>query len=402
MANVTFFASTSQFESEFQRCCKQYDNLDMYIAWIGDPKNVIPFEYIHLLKSINAVVGISFCQSHPDGIKLLMDLTTDLRIAKENILYHPKVYIFSSKNKKEVFIGSSNFTYQGFYKNNEANVLIGGSANDKEIKSLEHDLQKWKSKEHSIKPDEQWLAKYTERYNKRRRKIKEAGLDDETEKEEETSSSSAWLAVAAWDIYMKKVLKGLRNHTTRYEESLKWKLDLFKIFNKELPLPFKVEYFKDLEKRKLIGGMNPYGWLGHVAASGDFRRMLKNGTSIEHKTIAASVNSIASLSYPLDYKKLNRILDSLVELGPTMKVWGRLLALVRPDLFCTISAPTVRRNISNLLDTSEKHFEGVEGYLMLIRLIHASPWFNSKIPTDKTEIEIWKKRVAFLDVVFYD
>lgn len=402
MSNVSFLANSHDFEKEFQRCCKQYDHLDMYIAWIGDPKNVIPFEYIHFLKSINAVVGISFCQSHPDGIKLLMDLTTELRIAKEDILYHPKVYIFSGKSKKEVFIGSSNFTYQGFYKNNEANVLIGGSANDKEIKSLENDLQKWKSKEHSIKPDEQWLAKYTERYNKRRRKIKEAGLDDETEKEEETSSSSAWLAVAGWDIYMKKVLKGLRNHTTRYEESLKWKLNLFKTFNKELPLPFKVEYFKDLEKRKLIGGMNPYGWLGHVAASGDFRRMLKNGTSIEHKTIAASVNSIASLSYPLDYKKLNRILDSLVELGPTMKVWGRLLALVRPGLFCTISAPTVRRNISNLLDTSEKHFEGVEGYLMLIRLIHASPWFNSKIPTDKTEIEIWNKRVAFLDVVFYD
>ena len=84
-----------------------------------------------------------------------------------------------------------------------------------------------------------------------------------------------------------------------------------------------------------------------------------------------------------------------------MKVWGRLIAIVRPDLFCTISAPQVRKNIANTLGKSEKYFEEVDGYLMLIQLIHSSPWFNSKAPVKKNEIEIWKRREAFLDVVFY-
>lgn len=402
MSNVSFLANSHDFEREFQRCCKQYDNLDMYIAWIGDPLNVIPFEYIHSVSNINAVVGISFCQSHPEGIRLLMDLASNVRIARKDPLYHPKVYIFSNRDKKVVFIGSSNFTYQGFYKNAEANVLIQGSARDKEIVSFESELRKWRSNEHSFKPDEAWLLKYTDLYNRRRKKKKDAGLDDEAELEEEASNSSAWLITADWDVYMKKVKSGLNRHKTKYTETLASKLDLFKRFNNELKLPFKTVYFDDIEKRRLVGGMYPYGWLGHVAASGDFRRMLKNGTTTEHRTIANSVNAIAGLKLPLDYHKLNRILDNLVELGPTMKVWGRLLALVRPELFCTISAPTVRDNISKLLDKPKKYFETVEGYSMLIKLIHSSPWFKSKAPAGKNEIEIWKRRVAFLDVVFYD
>jgi hypothetical protein len=85
-----------------------------------------------------------------------------------------------------------------------------------------------------------------------------------------------------------------------------------------------------------------------------------------------------------------------------MKVWGRLLAIVRPDLFCTISAPHVRRNIANTLDKPEKYFEEVKGYVMLVQLIHSSPWFNSEAPKKKNELEIWKRHVAFLDVVFYN
>ncbi len=50
--------------------------------------------------------------------------------------------------------------------------------------------------------------------------------------------------------------------------------------------------------------MYQYGWLGHVAASGDFRRMLANGTSSEHRTIANPINAIAELPVPLDWNKL--------------------------------------------------------------------------------------------------
>lgn len=402
MPKTTVFTSNNSFVKDFQRCCKVFDKVEMYVAWVGNPKAIIPFEYLYNLSKISAVVGVAFCQTHPDGIKLFMDLKADLRIAEEDILYHPKIYIFSNQNQKAVFIGSSNFTYHGFYENQEANILIEGSSDDELINQVEKDVQKWKTKEHSFKPDKKWLKQYSVRHKKRREKLKKAGLKDEAEVEEKSSSSSAWLDKADWDFYLRKVNKGIKNHSNKYDESFSRKIELLNRCSIELPLPWKTDYFKDLDKRKLIGGMNQYGWLGHVAASRDFRRMLANGTSNEHKTIVRSINEIAKLSTPLEWVKLKKQLESLIDLGPTMKVWGRLLAIVRPDLFCTVSSPQVRKNIAITLRKSEKNFEEVDGYLFLLRLIHSSPWYNSDAPSNKYEFEIWKRRVAFLDVVFYE
>lgn len=396
------FTTSYAFEREFKRCCNDYDNLEIYVAWVGNAKAIVPFEYLYSLKKINAVIGVAFYQTHPDGIKFLMDLKCDLRIAKENTLYHPKIYIFSNQKRTSIFIGSSNFTYHGFYENQEANVLIESTSNNEFITSIRKDVRKWRTKENSFRPDKSWLEKYTNLHEIRMAKLREAGLKDETVVEETTAIPAVWLNKGDWSIYMKRVNNGLKIHSVKYEENLKLKLALLNKCSRDLSLPWKIDYFKFLEKRKLIGGMSPYGWLGHVAASGNFRRIMKNGTLEEQSTIIKGINAISILQPPLDHIKLKNELKKLVNIGPTMKVWGRLLAIVRPDLFCTISAPHVRKNISIILGVSEKSIESVEGYLMLLRLIHSSPWFNSEAPKNKKELEIWKRRVAFLDVVFYD
>jgi hypothetical protein len=400
MRTICFLASSNEFKIEFRRCCKWYKRLSLYVAWIGDPSNIIPFDYINSSLEVNAVVGIAFYQSHPKGIKLLMDLTADVRIAKKKPLYHPKVYVFSNENKKAVFIGSSNFTYQGFCQNFEANVLIEGK--DNEFENFERGLKKWESDSFSFKPDSVWLRKYTDLYNKRRQKIKQAGLDDEVELDEEASMSSAWLAIADWEIYLRNVRKGLKNHLKKYGEDLAYKLDLFAEYEQELKFPWKKEYFESIAKRRMLLGIKRYGWLGHVGASGNFQHILANGSSEEHNMIVKAINNIISLKEPLNWTQVKNQIKDLISLGPSMKVWGRFLAIVRPDLFCTISSPRVRKNISKLLGKSEKYLENVDGYLMLIRLIHSSPWYGSKRPSNKNELEIWKRRVAFLDVVFYD
>ena len=102
MAKTTFFSSNNAFEKEFSRCCNQYPNLTMYVAWIGNPKAVIPFEYLYSLSKISAVIGVSFYQTHPEGIQLLMDLNANLRIAKDEILYHPKVPPYNNGSERAI------------------------------------------------------------------------------------------------------------------------------------------------------------------------------------------------------------------------------------------------------------------------------------------------------------
>jgi hypothetical protein len=36
----------------------------------------------------------------------------------------------------------------------------------------------------------------------------------------------------------------------------------------KLSIPWTTDYFKDVEKRRVMDGIKQYGWLGHVGASG--------------------------------------------------------------------------------------------------------------------------------------
>ena len=79
-----------------------------------------------------------------------------------------------------------------------------------------------------------------------------------------------------------------------------------------------------------------------------------------------------------------------------------LLKLVRPDLYCTVAAPSVRKQLSEVLEMPQNHFGSSEGYIKLLRLVHASPWFQSSKPRNADAAEVWRRRTAFLDAIIYE
>jgi hypothetical protein len=193
------------------------------------------------------------------------------------------------------------------------------------------------------------------------------------------------------------VLEGLRRH----ERNGQGYHDVLDAAARELSIPWATEYFDDIEKRRIMAGIKQFGWLGHVGASGQFRSLLANGTSMQKKVIVAAINAIAQLDPPIPWPQLKSHLDNLITLGPTMKVWSRLLCIVRPDRYFTVAAITVRQNLSKTLSVPQNRFDGSEGYIQLIRLVHSSPWFNATKPTIKAQGGIWERRAAFLDAIFY-
>jgi hypothetical protein len=114
-----------------------------------------------------------------------------------------------------------------------------------------------------------------------------------------------------------------------------------------------------------------------------------------------TINQIAHLEPPMMWSTLESRLRKLVGLGNTMKVWGRVLALVRPDLYCSVSSKSVRRELAKTLKAPTRCFEEVEGYIRLLKLLHSSPWFNSPRPLDNDEAAVWERRVAFMDGIFW-
>ena len=81
--------------------------------------------------------------------------------------------------------------------------------------------------------------------------------------------------------------------------------------------------------------------------------------------------------------------------------WGRMITLVRPDLFTTVSSPGLRKELASIINVKPDSLNSVNGYLDLIKQIHKTPWFQSEQPTNPRELYIWKHRVAFLDLIYY-
>ncbi len=315
-------------------------------------------------------------------------------------LFHPKLYLFTSDDKIALFIGSSNLTYSGFYCNVETNVLLEGSLDNPEQKTqvgnLLGQLEEWRSDAFSFVPSEEWIIEYSKAYYEALANEKKYGIKARSGSEDEIPFAS-WVRDATWATYYGKVLDGLKEHdrnAKEYPQVLRRAAEI-------LPRPWTTIYFDDLEVRRVIGGLGVYGWFGHVGASGKFLRLLKYGSEVQKTTIAEVVNTIAPLDPPMDWDYLLALLEKLVSLRPTMKVWGRPLCLVRPDLYCSVASPSVRTNLSRALDIPQSSFQSADGYVKLIQLLHSSPWFQSPEPKDEEESEVWRARVAFMDAIFY-
>ena len=388
----------SSFAIEIERCCNRYSMLQMACAWCGDPAHILPYSYLtsnDKLK-VEIIMGVSFNHSHPDSIQFFIDNGFNVKIFNSSVgLFHPKFYLFKNKNNYALFVGSSNFTYSGFYINTEINTLIEGEISN-EISKIKTIFKEWKSTSCSFKPNDKWLKKYRKAYENQRKVERKNKIKTPRDNEESVSVSN-WLSKANWKLYYKEVNNGLaekENDEFGYSA-------LLDVAEEKLTLPWKTTIFDEIENRRIIGGMGKYGWLGHVAASGMFRKFMANGAKAKKRRAVTAINNICNLRTPLNLETLSQQLEILINIGPTIKVWSRILTILRPDIFCTVASPSVRENLSSTLEIPKSHFETVDGYIQLIILIHSCPWYNSRKPKTKKEIKIWERRAAFMDAIFY-
>ena len=398
MRTAKLLSAHNQFTSEFERCCRDYKSLQMAVAWCGDPRQTLPYKHLNDFRGkIVALIGYAFNQTHPDAIQWLMDKVSAIRIfRKEKGLFHQKIYLFTSGDRYALFAGSSNLTYGGFYENLEANVLVEGvlSKVAADILEFRRLLETWRSPEFSFTPNKEWLRRYRRDHKRDRDTLRECGI--KTHAFEEENFGPNWLEKADWQTYYQEVTEGMK----KYHRDIKGFHRVLDAASQHVPLPWKTFYFNDSETRRIIGGVKPYGPLGNVFASGKFGRLLKHRKK-SWGTLVSAINQIAKLNSPMRWGPLESRLRQLVGLGNTMKVWGRVLALIRPDLYCSVSSEAVRRELAKTLKVPMRRFEDVEGYIRLLKLLHSSPWFKSPKPHDEEEAAVWRRRVAFMDGIFW-
>lgn len=390
-----------ELNTAFDRCSREYSRLHLAVAWCGSPDAAPIFKSLKRVSGeLTATIGVAFSHTHPTAIDWFLRSEADIRVFRgDEILFHPKVYLFSDADRYAAFVGSSNLTRGGFYGNIEVNTLIEGSFDnqtDADIRELLDALKLWHSPAQSFEPTADWLAAYREQFEAVKSKSQSVDVDTPPN-HEDTAWSAVWLGKDDWKAYYQRVLEGLRQ-SGRTADGYH---DVLNQAAEKLPLPWATPYFEDIEKRRIMGGITRYGWLGHVSASGMFRKLLANGSPEQHQTIAEVINKVANWNSPIPWADMETELNRLMALGFKMNVWGRFLALVRPDLYCTVAADTLRHNLADALNVSPDDFFHPAGYIELLKLLHLSPWYQSVEPTNDTERAIWQRRVAFMDPIFY-
>jgi len=76
-----------------------------------------------------------------------------------------------------------------------------------------------------------------------------------------------------------------------------------------------------------------------------------------------------------------------------------VLGTTRSILHCRFHSGA--SELAKTLGIPQNRFEHPDGYIQLLKLLHASPWFQSTKPMIKEELEIWRRRAAFMDAIFY-
>src|SRR5271156_1589581 len=114
----------------FEQLLRRHTKFSMAVAWASVNFPAYDLLLDHKTKVSRAIVGLHFCQTHPDFIKEFLNDTRVRYIKKPNGVFHPKVYLFETGKKSwACLIGSGNFTQGGFLANDEAIILIESTDN---------------------------------------------------------------------------------------------------------------------------------------------------------------------------------------------------------------------------------------------------------------------------------
>lgn len=345
-------------------------------------------------------MGIHFYQTHPNFIKEFIDDEKVKFKTNPNGIFHPKIYLFqNNENDWECLVGSANFTKAAMQNNTEIMVHI----NSKDINSNEV-YKKTISEidnyfETAVSFTNNDYESYLKVWNDKSRKL----LDIQDAFSSETDIKPIFkskIITQDWNEYVRRVKNDKNNSfETRLEQ-----LDKAKEY-------FTRSTFANMtasERRQLAGISNKgndnlnidWMYFGHMVSP-----RFKTRINEDYFDISDSLDCI-----PLHGKVTKKDYMNYIEYfkehsgyGYGISTISRLLAMKRPDIFFCVTGEnknTLYDDFGIIKDIKSHEYERY--WDEIIQRIHKSEWFNTNEPNDVLEKNIWNKRVAMLDAVFYE
>jgi len=397
---MILLTTPNEIEKTMCHLIKSYESISFASAWASASSKAFPLLLKHSNKINKIVVGIHFYQTHPNFIKEFIDDEKVKFITNPNGVFHPKIYLFqNNENDWECLVGSANFTKAAMKNNTEIMIHI----NSKDINSNEvykktiDEIDNYFETAVSFTNND--YEAYLKVWNKKSKKL----LDIQDEFNSETNIKPIFkskIIMQDWNSFFEEV-KNDKNH------SFEIRLELLNNTH---------EYFKNSSfanmtdiKRRQIAGItskdqnNPeldWMYFGNMVSPRFKTRINEDYIDISEALECIPLSGIVTKN---DYMNYIKYFQEHSGYGYGVITISRLLAMKRPDVFFCITGGNKKYLYEDFGITQDIKSNEYERYWdEIIQRIHKSEWFNIAEPQDVIEKELWKKRVAMLDAIFYD
>lgn len=383
---MQLIGTTIELKKEFKRLMLNYNQYLWTVAWAD-----FDFELSNLLvtkksKIKKLCVGLQFYGTHPAFLEKFYDQQGVRFVVQTKGTYHPKLYLFQNNERDwELLVGSANFTSSAFTNNTEANILI--SSKDKSSNDI------YKSVIEFI--DEQWGKGkiLTENYVKNYKKIKP------TVKPNIPKLPSEGIRQPVFEKTWKEYLAELK------QEDYKGRIRFLDWVKNEFKTQGQFDKM-DLKTRQSIAGFGSgekeehnieIGCFGSTGARGQFMSSVNKKPQI----IAAALNKIPKTGEVTKINYQNFIKEfKKVSLANELACATRMLCLWRPDYFINFNGKNDIAMCKELqVNKSKVNYETY--WDLIVEPFINSDWSKQNMQMPKSELEIYKYRVALLDCIYY-
>ncbi|KWT98123.1 hypothetical protein APY03_0794 [Variovorax sp. WDL1] len=373
------------------------------VAWATD-NQVLEAAFEHRAKFRHLVVGTHGYVTAPSVIERFQEMPNFKVMLPEGPLFHPKVYLFRSKEDWTAVVGSHNLTNRAFTTNIEASTLMRGNATDAGLQKLfAFVAQSWGA---GVDVTPEWLYSY--QANHRRAKA----AHDELARWVPVKKSKAEDDIPgpqdlAWQEFVARVKIENPNSDHTLEGRLQVLEQLGAMFRSK---PTYAELDVDVRKRiaGTMGGTqakkdgHEWAWFGAMGASGSFSTTVINKPEGLSRALdfIPQTGPVNLEHYELFREEFMGALSEDLRASGGIATGTRLLAMKRPDQFVCISRPNKKGIAEHFAVANNTSLDNY--WERIVLRIRSSPWWLAPEPTDPLEKRIWAGRAALLDAIYYD
>lgn len=397
------FLKADGVEKTLRGFLADYDEVHWAVAW-GTHAEMAKLLLSHKSKIRAVTFGLAFSQTDPDLIESMIGVKGTRVVTRfPGGTYHPKVYIFRSKDRVAAIVGSANFTGGGLGRNHEASLCLTGTIKDQALADLLAFTADSAALGKPVTRDISDRYRLSCRIAARQPKPTRDPLEDVPTIR--VAGLTSPLTLMTWPQYVRAI-------NDSAEHDVKKSLILLGTVQGWLSTGAS---FQDLStpRRKAIAGVigmhdratedeldQDWGWFGSMRGAGDFmNRVAENDVSL-----AKAVDSIphkGEISRP----HFDRFRDLFAKAFENSDRTGgvatasRLLAMKRPDVFLCVSKPNLTETARQM--AFSKSTLDLDNYWdRVVEVIRASDWYATPKP-DGRQGRLWECRAAMLDAILY-